>query len=334
MRILVIRRDNIGDLVCTTPLLRALRSQLPASYIAALVNRYNAPVLAANPDLDAVNCYQKAKHRQAGESVLGIYWKRLKTMAELRRQRFDWLLLPGGMQASAASAVRMIASQRVLVRGAEDAGAGAHEVEQTCHLLVRMGLRYETPPARVVPEPSLRQELAATLESRLGFRPEPLIGLHLSARRASQRWPAERFIELLERLPVEPGGAFVLLWAPGPEGHPQHPGDDEKAARVAERLPGFPVVPVATSRLERLIAVLSLCDYVICADGGAMHLAAALGKPIVCLFGDSDAARWRPWRTRHELLQPGSRNVADIAVADVLHAYQRLRERLDAGPPR
>ena len=53
-RILVIRRDNIGDLACTTPLLRALRSQLPDAYLAALVTQYNAAVLAGNPDLDAV----------------------------------------------------------------------------------------------------------------------------------------------------------------------------------------------------------------------------------------------------------------------------------------
>jgi ADP-heptose:LPS heptosyltransferase len=193
-----------------------------------------------------------------------------------------------------------------------------------------MGLRYETPAPRVVADPSTEREVAALIQSRLGFRPKPLIGVHVSARRASQRWPGERFIELLERLPAEPGGGFVLLWAPGPEGRVQHPGDDEKAARIAERLQGFPLVPVATSRLEKLIAALSLCDHVICADGGAMHLAAALGRPIVCLFGDSDATRWRPWCTRYELLQPSSRNVADIAVADVVRAYQRLRVRLAA----
>lgn len=323
-RILVIRRDNIGDLVCTTPLLRALRAQLPASFIAALVNRYNEPVLYGNPDLDQLRSYQKAKHRGPEESLLGVYWRRLKTMAELRRQRFDWLLLPGGMQAGTASAVRMIAARRVLVRTSEDAAAGAHEVEQGCQLLVRMGLRYETPPQRVVADPALRQRLAASLESRLGFRPERVIGVHVSARKASQRWAAERYVELIRRLPAAPGTAFLLLWAPGSAGNPLHPGDDEKAARIEASLPRTPLAPMATHRLEALIAALSLCDRLICADGGAMHLAAALGKPIVCLFGDSDAARWRPWQTAFELLQPPSRNVADIMVEEVIDAYQRL----------
>ncbi|OGA66326.1 MAG: hypothetical protein A3F77_07430 [Betaproteobacteria bacterium RIFCSPLOWO2_12_FULL_67_28] len=330
-RILVLRRDNIGDLVCTTPLLSALRAQLPASFIVALVNRYNEPVLHGNPDLDAVHSYQKAKHRGPDESLAGVYWRRLKTMAELRRQRFHWLLLPGGMQAGTASAVRMIAPRRVLVRAAEDALAGAHEVEQGCHLLARMGLRYETPPQRVVPDPAIRERLAARLQARLGFSPARVIGVHVSARKASQRWPAERFVELLQRLPQVPGSVFLLLWAPGSERNPRHPGDDEKAARIEAALGAFPLVPVATQRLDELIGALALCDRVICADGGAMHLAAALGKPMVCLFGGSDAARWGPWRVAHELLQPASRNVADIMVEEVLRAYERLCAREPPG---
>ena len=53
-RILVIRRDNIGDLVCTLPLFRALRRQLPEAHLAALVTSYTAAVLDGNPDLDAI----------------------------------------------------------------------------------------------------------------------------------------------------------------------------------------------------------------------------------------------------------------------------------------
>ena len=323
-RILILRRDNIGDLVCTTPLLRALRTQLPGSFLVALVNRYTEPVLYGNPDLDAVHSYQKAKHRGTDESLAGIYLRRLKTMTELRRQRFDWLLLPGGMQAGTASAVRMIAARRVLVRSTEDAVAGAHEVEQGCHLLIRMGLKYEAPAQQVIPDAAIRRQFAARVETLLGITPARVIGVHVSARKASQRWAAERFVELIRRIPAVPGTAFMLLWAPGSAGNPRHPGDDKKAARIRASLAGTPLAPMATYRLEELIAALSLCDCVICADGGAMHLAAALGKPVVCLFGDSDATRWRPWQTVFELLQAPSRNVADIMVEEVLEAYQRL----------
>jgi len=58
----VIRRDNIGDLVCTTPLIRALRNQLPKSYIAVLATTYNLAVMDGNPDIDAFFSYTKGKH--------------------------------------------------------------------------------------------------------------------------------------------------------------------------------------------------------------------------------------------------------------------------------
>jgi ADP-heptose:LPS heptosyltransferase len=84
------------------------------------------------------------------------------------------------------------------------------------------------------------------------------------------------------------------------------------------------VIPVATPDLKTLIAALSLADRVVCPDGGAMHLAAALGKPVVALFGDSPVARWRPWGVPHRVLQPDSRDLADLALDAVLGACADL----------
>ena len=326
-RILVIRRDNIGDLVCTTPLLRALRSQLPDAYLAALVTQYNAAVLARNPDLDAIHSYTKAKHRADGDSLLGIYARRLKQVMALRKEKFDWVLLPGGPQASSMRTARWIRAARMLVRDHEDVVAGAHEVEQCCHLLPRMGLRYETPPLRLAADSAELAHMAERMRSQWPTRPQNVIGLHVSARKVRQRWPLERFIELARRLHATTGAGLVLLWAPGAADDPLHPGDDQKASSIHAAVPDVPILPVPTGRLESLIAALSHCDRVICSDGGAMHLAAALGKPIVCLFGNSDPDRWRPWGAPYVLLQPPSRNVADLSVSEVFAACDQLAGR-------
>mgnify|MGYP000009180186 CR=1 FL=1 len=71
-KLLIIRRDNIGDLVCTTPLLHALRRQLPQARIECLVTRYNQAVLSRHPDIDALHAYTKAKHPSARRSLAGI----------------------------------------------------------------------------------------------------------------------------------------------------------------------------------------------------------------------------------------------------------------------
>jgi len=326
-RILVIRRDNIGDLACTTSLLRALRSQLPDAHLAALVTQYNAPVLARNTDLDAVHSYTKAKHRAPGDSLLQIYARRLRQVMMLRSERFDWVLLPGGAQASSMRTARWVRARRMLVRDEQDAVAGAHEVEQCCHLLSRMGLRNETPPLNVAADPVEAAAIVERMRSQWGDPPRSVIGLHISARKISQRWPHERFSALARRLHQTMQAGIVLLWAPGASDDPLHPGDDEKASAICAALSDVPVVPVRTARLEELIAALAHCDRVICSDGGAMHLAAALGKPIVCLFGNSPAERWHPWGVRYELLQPASRNVADVTIDEILAAHQRLLDR-------
>ena len=93
LRILVTRRDNIGDLVCTTPLIHSLRQHLPDARIDALVNSYNVAVIANNPDLDQVYAYTKGKHRDNGQSSSGIYWQRVRMYWQLYRQRYDYIIL-------------------------------------------------------------------------------------------------------------------------------------------------------------------------------------------------------------------------------------------------
>lgn len=323
-RILVIRRDNIGDLVCTTPLIRALREQLPGAYIAALVTRYNMAVLSENPDIDALFSYTKAKHLEQGESQIAILWDRLVTIWKLRRQRFDWILLPGGPQRSSLRFAKMIGAKRVLVRDSEDTVGGPHHVEQCAHQLVRMGLEFQTPAARLTPDVQLAAEIRKSLPAEWNLRKGPIIALHLSARKPSQRWSVENFVSLARRLHEEIDAKFLLLWSPGSADNPTHPGDDEKAAAALEATDGLPVHPVTTRRLEELIATLSLTDAIICSDGGTMHLAAALGKSMVTLFGDSDPEHWGPWQVPHVTFHKPSREVSDITVDEVVTAFLTL----------
>jgi ADP-heptose:LPS heptosyltransferase len=322
MKILVIRRDNIGDLVCTTPLLSALRQEMPAAKVYALVNSYNAPVLDGNPDVDEVIAYRKAKHRDAGESRFGVWWQTLRQVRQLRAEHIDVAIVATTGHAPAAlKFARWIGAKRILAYGLdpqlllESAGDG-HETEAVMRLLRPLGIDLPPGPARVFADAAL----VAQLKGRVPPGDGPLIGLHVSARKPSQRWPAERFVELAHRLHRELGARFLLFWAPGPESHPQHPGDDGKAADILSACADIPVAACPTHKLAELIAGLSLCDAVICADGGAMHLAAGLGKPIVCLFGNSGAARWRPWGVPHTVLQPPSLDVRDVDAETVAKA--------------
>jgi len=335
-RFLVIRRDNIGDLVCTTPLIFALRERYPGAHIAALVNTYNEAVLAGNPAVDAVHAYEKGKHRGEKRSIFSVYADRLRLIATLRRKDFDYAILAtAAFEPRSLRLARLIGARHVLgytepgeahfrldIALPFDPDSKMHEVERVFGLLKALGIEGPPPPARVFPDAGERRDIEQALSS-LGGGGE-LIGVHISARRQRQQWPADRFASLIRAIARRHAARFLLMWAPGDPDNPKHPGDDPKARAVVQACDGTALLLVPTLSLPRLIAALSLCDRVICVDGGAMHLAAALGKPILCFFGDSPPERWRPWKVPHELLRPESRDLEDLSVEQALEGYERL----------
>jgi len=338
---LVIRRDNIGDLVCTTPLIRALREHFPKSRLCVLVNSYNRPVVENNPDIDEVYAYTKAKHREPGTSVLGVYWGRLRLMRELRRQNFDYAIIAGAHFLPRALGLARAIKPKHLVgftepgkRGVERIDTGVpytqprplHEAEDIFRLLSPLGITGEPPPMRVFPAATALAQAQAALRE-WGLTTDLVIGVHISARKPTNRWPAENLANLMRQLRQKHDAGFMLFWSPGSESNPRHPGDDEKAQRIMGRLGDVPVLAYPTDRLDQLIAGLSLCRAVVCSDGGAMHIAAALGKPILCFFGKSDKTRWYPWKAPHVLLQPASLDVADIGVDEAVSAFEQLMTR-------
>jgi ADP-heptose:LPS heptosyltransferase len=260
--------------------------------------------------------------------------------ARLRAERFDYAIIAGAHFLPRALRLARAIRPRHIVGFVEPGARGAHhidiavpyelphpmhEVEDIFRLLRPLGIDGPPPPARVYAEPT---EVARVLAA-LGARDErPVIGVHISARKPSNRLPTEGFVALIRRLHAERGARFLLFWSPGAPDDPRHPGDDAKARAILDAVgTTAPLVPWRTQELKELVAGLACCDQVLCSDGGALHIAAALDKPIVALFGKSDAPRWYPWAVPHELLQPPSLDVKDISVDQVCDAFARLPSR-------
>ncbi|MBL8377346.1 MAG: glycosyltransferase family 9 protein [Burkholderiales bacterium] len=335
-RILIIRRDNIGDLVLTTPLIGALRRRYPQAWIAVLANSYNAPVLDGHPDLDAVFAYDKAKHRPERSRLL-VNVGTARLLLRLRRMRIDLAILAGaGVQHEAARLARWIApretlgfverGQPTLVSLPVNAGGGAalHAAQDIFRLGAPLRLEGDPGPCRLAPDAGERERCRAALAAA-GCSGQRVVAVHLSARRPAQRWPAQSFVELIEGLARDAGLFFVLLWSPGPAEDPRHPGDDAKAAQVVAGLDGkAPILAWPTASLAALNGALACADLMVCADGGAMHVAAGLGVPVVALFGDSPAERWRPWGVRHLVVQAPGGEVPALGVTAVAEAVKTL----------
>ncbi len=327
MKILVFRRDNIGDLVVTIPVFSALRERFPDARIEALVNSYNAPVLERHPDVDAVHAYTKTKHSTSRWDAFTDWTGRLSQWAALRRARFDHVVLasPGYhprevRQARLLRPCNLVAFVRPGERPSgvhtpvEYPGPSGHHADDTFRILEPFGIRGPAPVSRLDRVPSTPHRPGTPLR----------VGLHVSARRARNRWRDDAYIELMTQLHREMGSTFRLFWAPGAEDDARHPGDDAKARRILAAVRGLPVQAVPTPTVKRLLDGLAACDMVVCSDGGAMHLAAALGKPILCFFGDSPASEWHPRGVAFRLLQPQSRDAHDVSVAEALAAFTDL----------
>lgn len=203
MKILIIRRDNIGDLICTTPLFEAIRQQYPQAFIAALVNSYNAPAIEGNPHLNAIFAYTKGKHAD-GEAVWQAYWRRAKLLWQLRQMNFDYVILASsGFAGRALKLAKLLAPKHIvgfvtdkassekLTCPFHTAKAASCTKPRTCPACCRRSkflARFRealTVTANAVLAKQLQNQLPANLVQGKG----PLVALHISARKEKQRWP-------------------------------------------------------------------------------------------------------------------------------------------------
>jgi hypothetical protein len=165
-----------------------------------------------------------------------------------------------------------------------------------------------------------------------------IVALQISARRAKQQWRTAHVVEAARRVHHALGAQVLLLWSPGDANVPTHPGHDHEARLVAAACADIPLVACPTRTLPELVAALSLADVVVSPDGGAMHLAAALRRPVVGLFGDSDPALWHPWCPAYRVLRGRERDVDAIDAARIVDAVVALmpsaRAAEDAPGPR
>ena len=337
MKILVIRRDNIGDLVCTTPLFAALRQHYPHARIDALVNSYNGPVLAGNPDLDHVYVYSKYKHVAAAQSRIAWLRDRLALLWQLRRQKFDLIILAkSSFDQHGLRFARQIGGHKILgfapvdgksadldIAVPEGPGEHEHEVELVFRLLPPLGISAGPGPLKVVP---VRVGNAPTASPMATAAP---IAIHISAREAERQWPINKWIGLTRQLLARTTNPIMLLWAPGSQNDPTHPGDDELATALLDAISETErqrALPRPTRTLPELVAALSEARLVICCDGGALHIAAGLGKPVVGLFQNHPIKynHWYPWGVPHQVVRAPVSRVEDIEVAKVAEAVLTL----------
>lgn len=321
--VIFIRRDNIGDLVCTTPAIRAVRRAFPKAKIGVLVNSYNAPVLEGNPDIDRIYVYQKPKHLP-GKSRLSVLWDNFKVFKEIRREGYD-AAIAGGSYSKTLSRFTFLtgAKKRVgygtkslYINMALNEGDPEHEAIKTFRLLEPFGITGEPGGLVLAIDKAERKKYEAMIR-QARKKKRPIVAVAISARIKRNRWPLEKFISLIEKI-INGSADVLLVWAPGSKDNPMFSGDEEQAEVVKGRFKDR-IMAFDTPSISSLVAALSCSDIVVTLDTGSLHVASALGKPTVALMTKPKAVCWYPWKTKSRVITADA-DVEGIAVDDVFGA--------------
>ncbi len=322
-RILVIRIDFLGDMLCTTAFLGALKERWPGAELHVVANRYNAAALAGNPDVHKIHTYVYSRQCERNDRPgrMRALVDRLRLVRRLRRLRFDLVVVPnGGMHRSSMQFARQLGAKDCRWHDAET----EFDDRKPEHVAQRPMCHEALSGFRLVPELGRadldRLELSVhpdrTLQDAwyrlLGERTKPRVGLFVSNKAVERRWPADRWRDLGERL--APFADVIVFRDPAV----RDAAEDDAWRDVSAR-------HVAPSSVAELVAAASLLDTIVSADSAPVHLASALGVPVAALFEDRPEKylRWHPLGVPHVILRAGT-TVDAIDVDAVERAVRHL----------
>ncbi len=327
-RILVVKRDKVGDLLLATPMLRALRERFPKAEIDLLASDYNAWAVAGLPGIDTVWTYRRSRvgRRLVPMAALqqGLLWLRL------RARRYDVAIAANGEDSPRATRRALLAGARHTIAYAAAPRRGlthplpppvtGHERERMMGLLEPLGIA-KFPAA----DPEWRPKEQALTMAREWLVEEGLaeggyVVVGLGARRAKKQPTPAQVLRWTEAARVR-GLDTVFIWTPGNGDNPLYPGDDATAAAVLAAK--APALHPFRGPLQPAAAIAWLARRSLFPDSGLMHLAAASRGGVVGLFADTATSpppsRWGPLGPRATFLE-ARHSVAELDDATVLAA--------------
>jgi lipopolysaccharide heptosyltransferase III len=283
--ILVIKLRYLGDVLLATPTLHALKSAFPAASLSVLVNRGTEDILRANPHVDEIIPLDRGSLFQQCRFVWEIRCRHFDTVVDLtdgdRAALLTW-------NSGAPVRIGFNAEQRWTGRcytTVVSVEAGAHRVERDLAALAPLGVaaRERVPRIWLMPEDDAKVE---QLVGEMGIpRDRRWVVIQPGARYWFKAWPVERFAELADRL-TDTLGCQVLVG-----GNPQEEALTQSVVALAK---SRPLSIAGRSDIRILAALLTRSALFVGNDTGAMHIAAAVGTPVVGLFGPSNPAEWGP----------------------------------------
>jgi len=295
-KFLIVRLGSLGDIIHAIPAAAALRARYPSARIDWLVDPRYTSVLQLVEGLDAAIPLDP----RAGVGSL------LRTIADLRRAKYDASvdlqgLLKSAVLARAVGAQRVIGFprehlrepiSRIFYSDTPDPGRDPHVIRKNLALMQALGVQdlRITFPLKVP-----RTVAADTVTARFGQ--EGFAMINPGAAWPNKRWPPQSFGAVAAEIRERIGVRSLVLWGPG---------EEDIAARVVSASRGAAELAPLTNVVD-LFAIARRAKLLVSGDTGPLHIAAAVGTPVVALFGPTFAQRNGPWSTADVTLSRAAR---------------------------
>jgi len=286
VRVLIVLPGAIGDVVRALPLLGRIRRGRPEAHLSWVVEPPSAPVLAAHPWLDEVIVFQRRQGvRAVPPLVRRLRGERYHVALDLGRGAKSALIARasgapvrlGFARADAREGSWLLATQHLPAQGPERS-----KLEQFLSFGDALGLPAVPVEFGLTPT----AEEAAQADALLAGLPRPVVAACIGSSCPARRWIPERTASALDALLRRLRGGGLLLGTSA---------DAAFAADVVRASRGPVRDLVGRTSLRQLAALLGRCALAFGPDSGALHLAAAMGTPVVSLWGATSAARSTPF---------------------------------------
>jgi len=302
--ILVIKLRHIGDVVLTIPVFDALRYNYPKAFIAALVNEEAGPVLEHHPSVNRVFTLQRSSH------PVQRFRRQLELMYGLRKRHFDLVLElsksdRGAFYSFVTGAGKRLGfktrkgkrvDRQLLFTDLVTPSGTQHIVDYHLEMIKKLTLKVPGKDLALYWDQTEEDMCGRILEGEGISLDENFVILHPFSRDRHKSWHVDGYAKICDYMSERWGVRTVLI------------GGSDKMERslvdrVAVTAKSSPVNLGGRLSLKHLAAVSSRALLFVGIDSGPMHVASAVGTPVVAIFGPSRRFRWGPWGEGHEVIQ-------------------------------
>ncbi|HTK83391.1 MAG TPA: glycosyltransferase family 9 protein [Bacteroidota bacterium] len=320
--ILVVRQhDQLGDMLCVIPLLRALHEHFPSAAVTLVASPVNYAIMLHNPFVTEVLNYDKSRLFPAIGNILSFY-------RSLAAGKHDLAIVPATVSISTTSNILAFLSgaQRrigpIKLAGRTNSTAFCftetvdldwndfpreHQTLRNLRMLQPLGIstRDLTCPLGFT---SHEIGTARARLQKLKSSHKLLFGIHPGAGKTQNRWPAEKFAEAANRIAKQHDGAVIVTAGPM---------DEEPLARLVPHLDCESMI-VRNEPIRTVASLINEMDLFITNDTGVMHVAGGTAAQTLSLFGPTDPLQWAPVGGKNRFIAARDGKIDSLSVGEVL----------------